>query len=102
MSIEIETTYVDDENSTCLICKTTYHKGKARWVKGCSCGNIIFFDITPGYVRIGIQYPIVFVSSVDDWEIDILKQISEHGQPLKHKNIDSEIDCFDYAKKYTK
>ena len=33
MSVEVKSFYGDDERSTCLICDTTYHKGKARWIK---------------------------------------------------------------------
>lgn len=88
MSAEVKSFYGDDDKSTCLICDTTYHKGKARWIKdGCACGNISFFDITPDYVRVSISWPMVTVESSSDWKKEILQQIDEHGRPLIFNNI---------------
>ncbi|SHK63833.1 hypothetical protein SAMN04488007_3473 [Maribacter aquivivus] len=88
MKIHIKSFFGDDSKAGCLICNTTHHKGKALWIKeGCSCGNIQFFDITPDYVRISVEWPMLTVESSNDWRKEILQQIHEHGKPLMFKNI---------------
>lgn len=41
----------------------------------CECGNIGYFDITPSYVQIGINWPIIKVEDENNWKEIVLKEI---------------------------
>jgi len=88
MDNEIRTFTGDETKATCLICDTTYYNGKPIHPQpSCDCGNIPYFDITPVYVRYAINFPIVTVSRIDDWQIEIREQIKDFGYPLNYRNI---------------
>jgi hypothetical protein len=96
MKIEIRTFTGDETKATCLICNTTYCNGDPIIPQpSCNCGNIPYFDITPAYVRFAINFPLVTVSRIDDWQIEILEQIKNYGHPLNYKNIKDDKLPFD-------
>ena len=78
----IKTIQSNDDEATCLICDTTYKTGKPIFpFPSCKCGNIIYFDITEHYVRIGFNWYEVLITSKDSWQKEILSQIAKNGKP---------------------
>lgn len=78
----IKTFYCDDNQATCLICNTTYYKGKHIFkLPMCQCGNIPLFDITEYYVRFVINWPLIKVSNPENWHKEVLRQIAKNGKP---------------------
>lgn len=102
MKNELRTFIGDETKSTCLICNTSYYNGNPIHPQpSCDCGNIPYFDITPDYVRFAINFPVVTVSSLDRWQIEILEQIENYGHPLNYRNIKNDnpyLDLNDYLK----
>lgn len=95
MNSKIKTFHEDDKKVGCLICGVTYHNGKPQWIKGCLCGNISFFDITPEYIRFSVKWGFVFENLDYDWKVNVLKQIEYSGKPLNFENIPGK-DVVDY------
>jgi len=88
MNNEIRTFAGDETKATCLICDTTYNNGKPiNPQPSCDCGNISYFDITPAYVRFAINYPVVTVFNLDNWQTEIREQIKDFGYPLNYRNL---------------
>ncbi len=78
----ITTIFSDNNSTTCLICNTTYKKGKPIIpFPKCECGNISFFDITEHYVRFAFNWWQVKVRSKKTWREEILNQILKNGKP---------------------
>ena len=102
MKSELRTFSGDNNKATCLICNTTYYNGNPiNPQPSCDCGNIPYFDITPDYVRFAINYPVVTVSRIDNWQVEILKQIENYGHPLHYRNLKDDkhhLDLNDYLK----
>ncbi|MDF4221073.1 hypothetical protein PXC01_05700 [Maribacter sp. M208] len=88
MNRELRTFIGDETKATCLICNTSYYNGNPIIPQpSCDCGNIPYFDITPAYVRFAINFPLVTVSNLDNWQIEILGQIKNYGHPLHYRNL---------------
>ena len=78
---------IDDNSATCLICNTKHFKGKPIIPHpNCTCGNLNF-DITPYYVRVLINWYYVLVESEDNWEKEILNQITINKKPTYIKEF---------------
>ncbi len=82
MKQTITTVEGTSNSNTCLICDTTYSVGKPILPQPkCKCGNISFFDITPHYVRIGINWLFLKVENKNNWKEITLNEIKKYGEP---------------------
>lgn len=100
----IQTFKGSDNHMECLICDTTYQNGPRIIPQpSCKCGNILFFDITPDYVRSCIDWPFIKVEDENNWKEIVLKEIEQFGRP-KHLTTNpdekEEFDFFDFENKY--
>lgn len=87
----VTTIFNDDKKVTCLICNTSHTIGKRVFpLPKCKCGNISFFDITESYIRYCFNWYKVFVTSKENWQLEILKQISENDKPSRVIDYDGQ------------
>lgn len=100
----IETTSGSKDHAGCLICGTTYHVGRHIHPQPkCKCGNIIFFDITPYYVRIGVDWPFIKVEDENNWKEIVLKELEQFGRPkylTENPDEKDDMDVLDFEKRY--